>query len=199
VALRKKRSQEEYEDVLRGNLSDIVRLSKITDNLLFLSRADNNIMELRMQWFDLGHLLESSVDRLMPKAESAGLSIVEKYQEGIEVRGDVDLLEQAFANLIDNAIKYTPSGGSVEVRSIEEDDFVKVTVCDTGLGIPEEDIPHIFDRFYRVSKERSRKLGGTGLGLAITMWIVTAHGGTLSVKSEVGRGSEFTVVFPKSQ
>ncbi len=197
VALRKKRSSEEYEDVLRENLSDIVRLSKITDNLLFLSRADNNILELRMQWFDLGRLLEGSVARLRPKAESAGLSLVEEHREVVEMRGDVDLLEQAFANLIDNAIKYTPHGGSVQVRSQEEDDFVRVIVSDTGMGIPEEDIPHIFDRFYRVSKERSRKLGGTGLGLAITKWIVAAHNGTITVKSGVGQGSELTVVFPK--
>jgi two-component system OmpR family sensor kinase len=197
VALRKRRPVEEYEEVLRNNLADILRLSRITDNLLFLARADNNIHELRVQWFELDHLLENSVARLRPKADSAGLSVREEYQEHLEMRGDTDLLEQAFANLIDNGIKYTPSGGSVHVRAREEDGAVKVIVSDTGIGIPEEDAAHIFDRFYRVNKERSRKLGGTGLGLAITKWIVTSHGGTISVKSAVGRGSEFTVVFPK--
>jgi heavy metal sensor kinase len=197
VALRKRRPVEEYEEVLRNNLTDILRLSRITDNLLFLARADNNMHELRIQWFDLDHLLENTVARLRPKADSAGLSVTEEYQEHIEMRGDTDLLEQAFANLIDNAIKYTPSGGSVHVRAREEDGAMRVIVSDTGIGIPGEDAAHIFDRFYRVNKERSRKLGGTGLGLAITKWIVTSHGGTIAVKSAVGQGSEFTLVFPK--
>ncbi len=199
VALRKRRPPEEYEEVLRNNLSDILRLSRITDNLLFLARADNNIHELRMQWFELDRLLENNVIRLRPKAESAGLAISEEYQEHIEMRGDIDLLEQAFANLIDNAIKYTPQGGSVSVCAREADGSMIITVSDTGLGIPEEDVDHIFDRFYRVNKERSRKLGGTGLGLAITKWIVTSHGGTITVESAVGRGSKFSVVLPKSR
>jgi heavy metal sensor kinase len=195
VALRKKRPVEEYEEVLRNNLADILRLSRITDNLLFLARADNNIQELRMQWFDLDQLLENTVARLRPKADAAGLSLSGEYQEHLEMRGDTDLLEQAFANLIDNAIKYTPSAGSVNVRAREQDGAVRVIVSDTGIGIPEEDVTHIFDRFYRVNKERSRKLGGTGLGLAITKWIVNSHGGTIAVKSTVGRGSEFAVAF----
>ncbi len=199
VALRKKRPPEEYEEVLRNNLSDILRLSRIADNLLFLARADNNIHELRMQWFELDQLLENNVARLMPKAESAGLSVSGEYQEHLEMRGDIDLIEQALVNLIDNAIKYTPKGGSVSVYAREADGSVTVTVSDTGIGIPAEDVEHIFDRFYRVNKERSRKLGGTGLGLAITKWIVTSHGGTINVKSAVGRGSEFTVVLPKSR
>jgi heavy metal sensor kinase len=197
VALRKRRPVEEYEEVLRSNLADILRLSRITDNLLFLARADNNIQELRIQWFDLDHLLENTVARLRPKADAAGLTVTEEYQEHLEMRGDTDLLEQVFANLIDNAIKYTSSGGTVRVLAREEDDAVRVIISDTGIGIPEGDVPHIFDRFYRVNKERSRKLGGTGLGLAITKWIVVSHGGTIAVKSTVGRGSEFTVVFPK--
>jgi heavy metal sensor kinase len=197
VALRKRRPVEEYEEVLRNNLADILRLSRITDNLLFLARADNNMHELRIQWFDLNHLLENTVARFRPKADSAGLSVTEEYQEHIEMRGDTDLLEQGFANLIDNAIKYTPSGGSVQVRAREEDGAMRVVVSDTGIGIPEEDAAHIFDRFYRVNKGRSGKMGGTGLGLAITKWIVTAHGGTIAVKSAVGRGTEFTLVFPE--
>jgi two-component system OmpR family sensor kinase len=199
VALRKKRPVEEYEEVLRNNLSDILRLSRITDNLLFLARADNNIHELRMQWFELDRLLESGAERLRPKADSAGLSLSEDYQQHLEMRGDIDLIEQVFSNLIGNAIKYTPRGGSVSVRAKEDDGAVTVTVSDTGIGIPEQDLEHIFDRFYRVNKERSRKLGGTGLGLAITKWIVTSHGGTISVNSTVGKGSEFTVTFPKVQ
>jgi two-component system OmpR family sensor kinase len=199
VALRKKRPVEEYEEVLRNNLADILRLARITDNLLFLARADNNIHEMRMQWFELNRLLENIVERLRPKADSAGLSISEDYQQHLEMRGDIDLVEQAFSNLIDNAIKYTPQGGAVSVCAKEEDGAVTVTVSDTGIGIPEQDIAHIFERFYRVNKERSRKLGGTGLGLAITKWIVTSHGGTITATSAPGRGSAFTVVLPKAR
>ncbi len=193
VALRKKRTSEEYEDLLRNNLSDIVRLSRITDDLLFLSKADNNILELRKHWFDVNQLLKNIIERL----RYDGLSIVEKYRENLEFYGDSGILEQAFSNLITNAIKYTPRGGTVTIATTEEDGSLKVTVSDTGIGIPEDEIPHIFERFYRVDRERSRKMGGTGLGLAITQWIVNAHNGRIIVKSRVGSGSDFIVIFPK--
>ncbi len=198
VALRKKRTPEEYEDILRNNLTDILRLSKITDNLLFLTRTDNNILELRKQWFDIKHLLETVVENFRYDALSAGISITEDYQEKLEMNGDIDLLEHAFSNLIDNAIKYTPQGGKITVRTHEEDTNITICISDTGIGITEDDIPRIFDRFYRVDKESSRKLGGTGLGLAIAQWIIHAHNGKIGVKSSVGSGTEFIVAFPKA-
>ena len=196
VALRKTRTPEEYEDLLKTNLSDIVRLSKITDNLLFFSKADNNIIELKKQWFDVSHLLETIVERMRYKAASAGITIAESYGEGIEMNGDIDLLEQAFSNIIDNALKYTPSGGTVDVTVKSENGRIVVAVLDTGIGIPESEVSQIFERFYRVSKERSRKLGGTGLGLSIAQWVIQAHEGRIDVKSAVGAGSEFVTSFP---
>ncbi|MDA8431626.1 MAG: ATP-binding protein [Nitrospiraceae bacterium] len=196
VALRKTRTPEEYEDLLKTNLSDIVRLSKITDNLLFFSKADNNIIELKKQWFDVSHLLETIVERMRYKATSAGITIAESYGEGIEMNGDIDLLEQAFSNIIDNALKYTPSGGTVDVTVKSENGRIVVAVLDTGIGIPESEVSQIFERFYRVSKERSRKLGGTGLGLSIAQWVIQAHEGRIDVKSAVGAGSEFVTSFP---
>jgi heavy metal sensor kinase len=193
VALRKKRSPEEYEELLRSNLSDIIRLSRIADDLLFLSKADNNIVELRRHWFDVNQLLKGIVERVRYQ----GLSLVEKYEGNLEFYGDSNILEQAFSNLINNAIKYTPPGGTVTVMTQKEDDSIKIVVSDTGIGIPENEIPHVFDRFYRVDKERSRKMGGTGLGLAITRWIVSAHNGKIIVKSTVGSGTDFIVTFPK--
>jgi len=198
VALRKKRTPEEYEEILRSNLSDIVRLSRITDNLLFLTKADNNILELRKQWFDVNHFLADVVERQRYRAESAGLSITEDYQSNLEVNGDVFLLDQAFTNLIGNAIKYTPAGGAITVSSRDEGLSIAVAVGDTGIGIPKDDLPHVFERFYRVNKERSRKLGGTGLGLSITEWIVKAHNGSIILDSTVGSGTTFTVLFPKN-
>ncbi len=196
VALRKTRTPEEYEDLLKTNLSDIIRLSKITDNLLFFSKADNNIIELKKQWFDVSHLLETIAERMRYKATSAGITLSESYGEGIEMNGDIDLLEQAFSNIIDNAIKYTPSGGTVDVTVKSENGRIVVAVIDTGIGIPESEVSQIFERFYRVSKERSRKLGGTGLGLSIAQWVIQAHEGRIDVKSAVGAGSEFVTSFP---
>ena len=197
VALRKKRTHEEYEDVLRNNLADIIRLSRIIDNLLFLSRTDDKILSLRRQWFDIKHLLETVVESFRYKAVAEGLSIIEDYQKNLELNGDIDLLEQAFSNIIDNALKYTPRGGKITIKTQEEDTDIKIMISDTGIGIPEDEIPHIFDRFYRVNREHSKKLGGTGLGLAITQRIINAHNGQIHVTSRVGKGSEFTVVFPK--
>jgi heavy metal sensor kinase len=195
VALRKTRAPEEYEDLLKTNLSDIIRLSKITDNLLFFSKADNNIIELKKQWFDVSHLLETIVERMRYKATSAGITISESYGEGIEMNGDIDLLEQAFSNIIDNAIKYTPSAGAVDVTVKSDNGRIVVAVIDTGIGIPASELSQIFERFYRVSKERSRKLGGTGLGLSIAQWVVQAHDGRIDVKSSPGGGSQFVISF----
>ena len=197
VALRRRRSVEDYEDVLESSLTDVIRLSRMTDDLLFLTRADNNILELRQQWFDLDTALSSVSERLRHKALSSGVSLVDDYRASLEVYGDAFLLEQAFANLIDNAIKYTPRGGKVTVSTEEKDGNVLVIVSDTGIGIPEEEIPHLFERFYRVDKERSRKAGGTGLGLSIADWIVKAHRGTISVESRLAEGTDFIVSLPK--
>jgi heavy metal sensor kinase len=199
VALRKKRTPEEYEDILNTNLSDIIRLSRITDNLLFFTKADNNILELRKQWFEVSHLLQNIVERLKYRASAAGITIFESYQDGIEMRGDLDLLEQAFSNIVENAINYTPSGGKISVTSNREDDKIIISISDTGIGIPEDEIPHLFERFYRVNKERSRKSGGTGLGLSITEWVLNAHDGKIEVKSTLGAGSEFITSFPVSK
>lgn len=196
VALRRERTPGEYEEILRKNLSDIFRLSKITDNLLFLARADNNILELRRQNFDVKLLLHNIVERMRYNSVKSGITLHEDYLEGVELYGDFDLLDQAFSNLIDNAIKYTLKGGEVTVGTRKEADGVSVVISDTGIGIPAEEIPNIFDRFHRVNKTGSKKLGGTGLGLAITRWIIDAHNGKISVKSVVGAGSEFIVTFP---
>jgi len=197
VALRKKRSPEEYEEILRTNLSDIFRLSKITDNLLLLAKADNNILELGKQWFDINLLLKNIVERMRYNAISAGVTLSEEYYEGLELYVDIDLLDQAFSNLIDNAIKYTRQGGKVTIKTNRESDTITVSVSDTGTGIPEDEIPHIFNRFYRANKERPRKLGGTGLGLAIAQLIINAHNGNITVKSSLGSGTDFIVTFPK--
>lgn len=197
VALRRKRLPEEYEEVLRNNLSDVIRLTRLTDNLLFLSRADHKTLALRRQWFNVGHMLDRVVETYIDKALEEEIVLHMDFQHGVEMNGDLELLEQAFSNLVDNAIKYTNRGGQITIKSFQQGDQIKITVSDTGIGIPEEQIPHIFDRFYRVDREHSKRLGGTGLGLAITHWIIKAHNGDISVTSAPDRGSEFTVTLPK--
>lgn len=197
VALRKRRSPEEYEQVLESNLSDILRLSKITDNLLFLTRADNRIHEVRKQWFHIRFFLEGIVAHLKQKIAAAGLTITEEYEDDLQFYGDTDLLEQAITNIVENAIKYTPQGGTISVKAARQYDYFFISISDTGIGIPQNEVPHIFERFYRVDKERSRKSGGTGLGLSIAQWIIEEHRGKILVKSEINAGTEFTVVLPK--
>ena len=114
----------------------------------------------------------------------------------VTVMGDADRLKQLFINLVENAIKYTPAGGSVQLSLSKDDRWARFEVCDTGIGIPPENLPHIFDRFYRVDKARARVHGGSGLGLSIAKWIATAHGGAIRVKSQPGEGTTFTVMLP---
>ena len=196
VTLRRKRTTEEYEELLRNNLVDMVRLSRIIDNILFLTKVDNNILELRKQHFDLNQFLRNIMDRFRFKAERSVVTLSEQCgEQPIELFGDMNLLEQAFSNLIDNAIKYTPRGGRVSIVSTKDESLIRVTISDTGVGIPEDEIPHIFNRFYRGEKEHIRVVG-TGLGLSITQWIINANSGKIYVKSKVGSGSDFIVAFP---
>jgi signal transduction histidine kinase len=178
VTLRKKRTVEEYEELLRNNLADMVRLSRITDNILFLTKVDNHILELRKQRFDLNHFLTNIVDRFRFKAERSVITMSEQYGETpIELFGDMNLLEQAFSNLLDNAIKYTPRGGMVTIGSAMDESVIRVTI----------------------SEKEQVKSVGTGLGLSITQWIINANSGKIHVKSKVGAGSDFMVIFPAAE
>jgi len=112
------------------------------------------------------------------------------------MNADEDIIEQVLVNLISNALKYTPEGGSVMIRTEETPGAVVITVRDSGIGISDEDLPYIFERFYRADKSRSRATGGSGIGLAIVKFLVEAHGGTVTVESKPGEGSEFTVTIP---
>jgi len=144
--------------------------------------------------FALPEFLAHVVEEMRPEADrkTISLTLVNPLPENLEVFGDKERLKQVMVNLIDNAIKYTDPGGSVTVRAVADTDKVTISVADTGCGIAEEHLGRIFERFYRVDKDRSREVGGTGLGLAIVKHIVEAHDGTLSVKSTVGKGSEFS-------
>jgi signal transduction histidine kinase len=124
------------------------------------------------------------------------IHLVLKEVDQVCVIGDEDRLKQLILNLVDNAIKYSPAGGTVTLSLSKENGFARIEISDTGVGIPAEDLPLIFDRFYRVDKARSRNLGGSGLGLSIAKWIATAHGGEIKVESVSGEGSTFYILLP---
>jgi two-component system phosphate regulon sensor histidine kinase PhoR len=170
------------------------RLTRISEDLLILSQAESRLPEKSP--FALSEIIEEVVARFQPQAEKAGLSLCSNIEPDLEVLANHDQIEQVIVNLIDNGLKYTPSGGQVRVTAERGPDSVAVHISDTGIGIMSQDLPRIFERFYRVDKARSRQSGGTGLGLSIVKHIVEAHGGQVTVESEYNRGSTFTITIP---
>jgi two-component system phosphate regulon sensor histidine kinase PhoR len=174
------------------------RLNAIIDDLLALSRIEQNDdvsgMVLEMQ--DLEPALRSAVQSCESAASDKEISLRVECSAGLQARINAPLIEQAVINLVGNAIKYSDRQSSVQVEAKCQDDIVKILVRDRGCGISREHLPRLFERFYRVDKARSRRQGGTGLGLAIVKHIVQAHGGTVTVSSEPGAGSVFTILLP---
>ena len=170
------------------------RLTRISEDLLILSQAESRQPEKAR--FLLAGMIQEAVIRFQPQAEKAGIDLSASLPADLEVCANHDQIEQVIVNLIDNALKYTSSGGKACVTAENEAKHVAVHVSDTGIGIMSQDLPRIFERFYRVDKARSRQSGGTGLGLSIVKHIVEAHGGQVTVKSEYGHGSTFTFTLP---
>jgi two-component system phosphate regulon sensor histidine kinase PhoR len=156
-------------------------------------------MELKMTTLDLGELAGTVVALWQEPFRRKGVSLLlgaEPAGPGSQIRADREKLTQVLTNLIDNALTFTPPGGRVEVRLRRRPDGVELAVADTGAGIPAEDLPHIFERFYRADPSRARDTGGFGIGLSIVREIVRAHGGKVEADSAPGRGSEFRVLLP---
>lgn len=174
------------------------RLVALVNDLLDLSRVESADIPLRRRPVDINALADEVGVTLGPRAQSQGLRLELDLARGLPLLyADDELLRRLLLNLVDNAIKYTPAGGRVVIRTRREEmGGVALVVADTGVGIPKRDLNRIFERFYRVDKARSRQLGGTGLGLSIVRHIVERHGATIEVQSEVGEGSTFTVHFP---
>ena len=196
-----------YQDVLdqamtKEFLSDINkeidRLNRIVSDLLTLVNIDSGGMKLNAVQLDVHDLLLEQVKRLAPLARENGIELDCSAREALEINGDVVKLQQVIYNVIDNAIKYTPRGGEVHASLSRNGKRAIIRVSDTGIGIPAADLPHVFDRFYRVDKARSRATGGTGLGLSIVKQIVQLHGGNITAASEEGKGTTFTIELPLS-
>ncbi|MCI0659590.1 MAG: heavy metal sensor histidine kinase, partial [Acidobacteria bacterium] len=203
ITLRRERTPEEYKRVLTSNLEEIVRLSRLVEDLLMLARADAGRVELRREPVDLNKLCQQMVEYISPLAQQKGQQLIYEPSNGsseIKIDADMQRIKQLLLNLLDNAIKYTDYGGNVTLRLKTEDKCVEISVADTGRGIPPEDLPHIFERFFRKSKSTSdRSATGFGLGLSIVKWIVDSHGGKIAAYSEAGKGTTFTVRFPLLQ
>ena len=196
VALGKARSAEEYQEVLGSCLEECARLARIIDSLLFLARAESPQSQIAREPLDVGRELMAVRDFYEAAAADAGVTLRLACPDGIVANLDRTLFQRAVGNLVANALTHTPSGGTVTLASDRNQGAVRVTVADTGRGIPEEDLSHVFDRFYRVDDARSAATGGVGLGLAIVRTIVTLHGGSVAIHSEVGKGTRVTLAFP---
>lgn len=189
-------SPDEYRTVLRDVNVEAERLGRLISDLLLLARVDENKMSLEREVVRLDELVADVAATMELLATEKNITLSVEAGEPAPVLGDEARLIQVIMNLVDNAIKYTGEGGSVTLRVSAKDDNVYLSVSDSGIGIGQEHLEHIFERFYRVDPSRSLEAGGTGLGLSIVEWVVRAHGGTISVVSESGQGSTFTMQLP---
>jgi heavy metal sensor kinase len=196
VALSKPMDKAECQQLLGSVLEECERLTRLTDQLLALSREDAGSGKQLREVVDLAAVVQGAVETMRPLADAKAIQLSFRAGGMHIVRGDEGRLRQVFYNLLDNAIKYTPEGGTAEVTLDQRDGVVKVTLRDTGIGIPAEHLPHVFERFYRVDKARSRAEGGTGLGLSIAQSIAAAHGGRIDLASAPGQGTTCTVSLP---
>lgn len=197
VALQKERGTADYQESLALIKDEAERLSRIVENLFLLAREPVDAPSLIKEPVRLDGLVNECVRAAHVLAMQKGLRLTSDNElPAITVDGDDEMLKRMLLNLIDNAVKYTPPGGQINVGLRTQNGHARIVVTDTGIGIPAADQPRIFDRFYRVDKARSRALGGAGLGLSISRWIVEGHSGSLSVESAPDRGSAFTVELP---
>lgn len=197
LVLSKPRSKAEYQEVLSSNLEEINYMSRVLEDLLILSKGDEGKVSLEKEPVELGSIVEEVSRQGEIFADEKEVKIILAYLEPVTILGDAHRLKQMVWILLHNAVKFTPSGGEIKITLQDLDDTVYFTIRDTGIGIPEQDLPKIFDRFYRVDKARSRMDGGSGLGLSICKHIVDRHHGTVDVESKLGEGTKFKIRFPK--
>jgi heavy metal sensor kinase len=196
LALDRERSAAEYRRALEAISQEVTYMSDVIGKLLFLARTDAGKEPLEFNDVNLKELIEKLASDMEVLAKDKGVGFNIGPLENLTVKGDRIQLRQLFLNLLKNAVTYTPSGGSISSSVARQKETAVVTISDTGIGIPPEHLPHIFERFYRVDKARSRAQGGTGLGLAIAKYVAEAHGGKINVESQMGKGSIFQVILP---
>jgi heavy metal sensor kinase len=198
VGLRGRRDEAAYREIIGSMLEEVDRLALLVDRLLMLSRADTGKAQLSADVVDIPDLAEEIAEQLSVLAEEKNQSIKVRFDAVPRWTGDRVMLRQALLNLVDNAIKYSPVGGKIEIRVEQSPDGTVIDVTDTGPGIPIELRSRVFDRFYRVDKARSRENGGTGLGLAIAKWAVEVNGGRLTLEPTNTVGSRFRITLSQT-
>lgn len=199
VALFTAQKPEQYRDAMVNALEDVEKLSSIVRALLLLSQAESGQLVLQKAPLDLGAMVADVVDQFQIPAEEKGVDLSVQTDKGTLAFADRTQIERLISNLLSNALKYTPKGGSVRVQAgndASHPGMVRLEVADTGVGIPAGNLPHIFDRFYRVRNAETNQIQGLGLGLSFVSWIVGAHDGSIDVDSKPGQGSRFLVRLP---
>ncbi|KAB2835798.1 MAG: HAMP domain-containing protein [Candidatus Brocadia sp.] len=196
VSLSKERDICGYQQVLAHNLEDLGRLSKIIENLFILTRADAGRYELHKQRMNLYPVIAEIAEQLKLIAEPKNIFVSMEKIEDAFIEGDELLIRMMLLNLIDNAAKYTQTNGTIQLSLCKDNGWAKIAIRDNGIGISQEDVSYIFERFYRTSNARAADHAGGGLGLSLCQWIVKSHHGSITVKSELRKGSAFMVTLP---
>jgi signal transduction histidine kinase len=190
---------EPNEITLDSIHSEIILLTRLIEDLQDLALAESGQMQMRFQSCDLSNLARSAAVSIRPQAQAKQVDLIVEESPALPVEADPQRISQALRNLLINAVIHTSTNGHIWIKTSHQDGHAQVSVRDTGPGIPTEDLPHIFERFYRVDKSRSRSTGGVGLGLTITKYLIEAHGGTIEAFSQPGNGTEFVVTIPRHQ
>jgi heavy metal sensor kinase len=200
LSLRKPRAEADYRGALTQILRELETTSALIENLMLLARADSGVEALHFASVDLSETLREVCRQGRVLAQGKQIRFQEEIANSpVIVEGDTQALQRLFLILFDNAVKYTPAGGSVTVSLTDANRFAVAEIRDTGIGISQAELPHIFERFYRADRARSREMGGVGLGLSIGRWIAEAHGGTIEAESTPSQGSVFRVRLPISR
>ena len=198
LALGRLGTGDANRDHLASQIEEIDRLKRLIEQILTLARAEAGQIPLTFAALDAGELAAALVEQLEPVAQARGIALTCECAPGAVVRGDGEWLRRLLINLLDNALKFTHEGGRVSVRVAPAGDRVTIAVRDTGVGIASADRPHVFERFFRADPSRTSSTEGTGLGLSLVQWIVERHGGSITVESELGVGTTFTVSLPRT-
>lgn len=189
---------EEEIQLLQTIKKQVDQMDNMISQMLMLARVDEENFELDKENFDLNIVVDAVMEEMNLKAADKNIKLTKStdLQEDYSLKADLSLITQLLLNLIDNAVKYTPAEGKIEISLSHTEEFYRIDIADNGIGIKEEELDSIFNRFYRVDKSRSREYGGTGLGLSICRWIVDIHGGKIYVESSYGEGTTFSVFLP---